>query len=489
VQLKILIGAFVFVVLIATRLIIAFDPWLLLTGDECVVALMGSHLLQGRLTSGYFYGQHYGLAFPEAVCCSVGILFGGSHTVPIKISMLLLLLPAVWLLIWTVSRLSDWRWGAAAGVAFLALPAWTIWSLQARGGYLTAFGATMGAMCIASMDTPGRSITRGVCMVGCLTMVVLGQLTWMAGLLIVLFGLAWHRHRIRWMATCCGAAVCTAMLLHLWLRTLTEDTWNPPGIRPMRLIMELPSLPSRIWELATSHLFVGVATNAGYQVAGLGLIVLVGCAAVFQVGRILQKRWFPVSHIFAGATVAQAAACLTLPAESRYLLPVLPFAIVWLAIEFSGMQRASRVRVACLALAFSLLAIGGVCGVMQMHLRPGYDKPSPDDNMHRLGEILVEENFNFVFSQNPMLMWQLTYYSSERITCRWIKSKERIPGVVDAVNDAFNAGKPTVLIGTYGWSTEIVPPPEHETYGLEGLPFEFLPYPELSHLEQLGFEM
>ncbi len=144
----------------------ALLPWMLLTGDECVVALMGNHLLQGTLTSGYFYGQHYGLSILEASCCALGLLAGGWHTAPIKISMLLLFVPAVWLLMKTVTRLSDWRWGAAAGIAFLTLPAWTIWSLQARGGYLTAFCASMGAMYIAPMDGPQRSIVRAVCMVG-----------------------------------------------------------------------------------------------------------------------------------------------------------------------------------------------------------------------------------------------------------------------------------------------------------------------------------
>ena len=472
-----------------TRLLVAFDPWMLLTGDECVVALMGNHLLQGTLTSGYFYGQHYGLSILEASCCALGLLAGGWHTAPIKISILLLFVPAVCLLMKTVTRLSDWRWGAAAGIAFLTLPAWTIWSLQARGGYLTAFCASMGAMYIASMDDPQRSIVRDVCMVGCLTLVVLGQMTWIAGLLVVLFGLAWRRRRLRWMAACGGAALCTVTLLHLWLRTLTEHTWNPPGIRPLRLITELPSLPSRLWDLATSHLFVGINTNQGYQVAGLGFILLVVFGTISQVRRLTRRSWFPVSHILAAATVAQAAACLTLPAESRYLLPVLPYAIAWLAIEFSRFRQTSRASVALVALAFVLLGTGGVFGVFQMHFRPGYDKPSRDDNMHRLAEVLVEENFKFAFTQHAMLMWQLTYYSSERITCRWIRSEERIPGVVEAVNDAFIEGEPTVLIGTFGWSAKMVPRPEHETYGVEGLPFEFLPYPELSQLEQLGFEM
>ena len=98
-----------------TRLLVAFDPWMLLTGDECVVALMGNHLLQGTLASGYFYGQHYGLSILEASCCALGLLAGGWHTAPIKISILLLFVPAVCLLMKTVTRLRDWRWGAAAG--------------------------------------------------------------------------------------------------------------------------------------------------------------------------------------------------------------------------------------------------------------------------------------------------------------------------------------------------------------------------------------
>lgn len=481
-------GAVVLLVLVATRLVIALDPRQLLTGDECVVALMGLHLREGRLASGYFYGQHYGFAALEALCCATGILLGGVHTVPIKLAMLLLFIPATACLWRAIAALTDWRRATLWTLVWTALPGWTMWSLQARGGYLTGLLGATSAMMWMAVGPGRRPWIAGIGLCLSLVLVVLGQMSWLAGLLPMAIGVAWVRRQWRFLGVTALAAAAVSVVAHAWLRTLTPSSWPPPPLDPLRLFTATAALPERAWELLFTNAMAGFS-GTSYLLAGVPLAMLIVLGLVNHGVRVGRRAWFPPAHILLIAAAGQAAGCLCLPAESRYLLPVLPWLVVWLAVEVSNPAFSVAWHLRAVATLAAAVLLFGVVGVFACHPMPWARETSGDERMHAFIETLTSEDVSAAYSLDPLLQWQIMFYSEEQILSRWTKLDERLPWIVREVDHRFATGEPTVLVGPGGWSNSLDPPLEGNRYAYEGLPFEFIASPNEELLRRLGFEM
>ena len=62
-----------------------------------------------------------------------------------------------------------------------------------------------------------------------------------------------------------------------------------------------------------------------------------------------------------------------------------------------------------------------------------------------------------VFSESPMLQWNLMFNSQERIAVRWLTPQDRWQPYVDRVNKAFEAGEPcAVLLGNLPYHESIM---------------------------------
>lgn len=475
-------------IILLTRWFIVRDPGMLLTGDECVVALMGHHLLEGRLSSGYFLGQHYGFSVVEAVCCAIGIALGGYHTIPIKLSMLVLFVPAAWCFFRFVEGVSTRRLATVALLAWTCIPPWTLWSMQCRGGYATGALAAMGACVLLAHETRISSwLFRGGFVI-CLVVVILSQVTWLAALVPLSFGLAWQRGKMKSCLFSGLSALLIALVLHGWLRTLTEATWHAPPVHPLQVFLDLSNVPTRLWEAASTNLFIAESPNLGYGVAGVGLVLLLLAGGWIQGSRLIRRSFHPVSHVLATAVLCQVLACLSLPPEPRYLLPVFPFFLAWLAVECSCFPLTRGWMASVLVAGWIMICAGGVVGMMHAHSRPGWDDSSLDESMHQLVQVLEDGETLHLYSLDPLLQWILMFYSEERIACRWTRAQERLPELVRKVDQAHAEGKATAVIGIFGWSAVLNTPLPRATYGIPGLALEFYPNPSRELLDHLGFE-
>ena len=137
---KIVLAVLVFAVCVVSRLFFINSNAFFLDGDEAIVALMGLDILDGNFPL-YFYGQNYGLSIIEALLVSVGVLFFGTTSLAVKIPMLILWSLSVVFLsftFWRVLGKDRLAFAIAVGL-FILSPTWLVWSLKARGGYLTSF--------------------------------------------------------------------------------------------------------------------------------------------------------------------------------------------------------------------------------------------------------------------------------------------------------------------------------------------------------------
>ena len=127
---------------LVSRLPQLLSPNLLVDGDEAVLGLMAKHVAQGKEFPIFFYGQHYGLSSVEAAAGALGFVVFGTGAVPLKLAMLALWTLGVLFLFLAQSRLLGASRSFWITVVFLLNPAWAVWSMKARGGYITSFTAT-----------------------------------------------------------------------------------------------------------------------------------------------------------------------------------------------------------------------------------------------------------------------------------------------------------------------------------------------------------
>ena len=125
---------------IASRLPQLCSPNLWLNSDECVLGLMAKHLSEWKEIPIFFYGQNYGFSLIEALFISLGYKLLGVGALSLKLSMLALWIVGVLFYYLAASNITgDNRKGFWITLLLIFIPAWARWSMEARGGYITAF--------------------------------------------------------------------------------------------------------------------------------------------------------------------------------------------------------------------------------------------------------------------------------------------------------------------------------------------------------------
>ena len=106
----------------AARLPQLLSANLLLDGDECIVGLMGVHVLHGHPLPFFMYGQRYGLAIVETPLLAASFALLGVGAVPLKLAMLALWIAGLIAYFRGFSRvLGDTR-GTSAVIRSIATP-------------------------------------------------------------------------------------------------------------------------------------------------------------------------------------------------------------------------------------------------------------------------------------------------------------------------------------------------------------------------------
>lgn len=127
---------------VVTRLPQLASPNLLLDGDEATLGLMARALVDGRELPVFFWGQRYGFSLIEAAAGALAFTVAGTSATALKLAL------------WTTGVVAlraalapsvGSRRATVFALVVVTMPAWAVWSMKARGGYLTAFTASASA--------------------------------------------------------------------------------------------------------------------------------------------------------------------------------------------------------------------------------------------------------------------------------------------------------------------------------------------------------
>jgi len=453
----------------AARLPQLLSANLLLDGDECIVGLMGVHVLHGHPLPFFMYGQRYGLAIVETPLLAASFALLGVGAVPLKLAMLALWIAGLIAYFRGFSRvLGDTR-GFWIALLLAVAPAWAAASMKAWSGYVTAFAATGVAIDLMTADVPRARRWLGAGIATAVTF--LAQPLWLPGLAPIALYLLWTRATPRCRAVyVAGAAGAIALVagVRAFGSIGGDVSWSGPAAGNPHLLASLRPLVQQAYVSLTGSFYLGSAVAPGRLTAAIGWLwmLVLAAAAPAQIFRVATRRYLPWSHVlFASVLLTLIANWLLLEArDARYLLPLAMPLTVLAGVELFDLpdRRAASMR-ACVA-AMAIAAAVHAAAVMEFaghtfmwwtNTRGGRSESA---TLRQLTGVLRERGVRHAYAMNPLLQWTITFYSDEAVIARWKAARDRYPPYIEAVDAALAAGEPIAIVGYTGY-----------TYGLERL--------------------
>jgi len=449
------------VIVFVSRLPQLSSPHLLLDGDECILGLMAKHIAEGRAFPVFLYGQSYGLAAVEAPAGALSFLLAGTGALPLKVAMLALWTVGIVAFFLAVCRLLGTGRSFWITLVLVLMPAWALSSMKAWSGYVTAFSATalLFNLLLRDRDRP-RSVAWLIA--GALTsLIYLAQPLWLPGALpIVVFLLVAHRRPSFGFLYLAGIA---GMILVVRVISVGRvwNYWTPPTIGNQDLAGSVPKLFEQLYLNLTGSYYLRTPIDPGPATAAVAYLwcgILIA-ATLLQIYRLVAGKYLLWSHLLFASVVSTLLAnwILLVGRDARYLLPLSPLLVLWAGVEICDLADrrllSARACVAAIGCAIGLQAMSMIEFRNHSYLPDGpANSLSEEKRMdHVLGYVGMM-GARHVFSMNPLLQWQLAFYSREAIVARWVSRVDRYPPYSIAVDRALQNGEPVALVGYLGFT-------------------------------------
>lgn len=440
----------IFVIGFISRILFASSNVFFFDGDEAIVGLMGLDHLQGQFPL-FFYGQTYGFAFLESILISVVVLLFGHSMLAIKLPMLLLWLISVALLSLTIYRISGKRILPAALFAalFLLSPTWLVWSMKARGGYITAF-LTSSIIIYWIFGVKSKLQEWKWLVSGLLLWITFeAQPLWFFPLLpFVAYGIYTHASQVKvaWrpIAFVLGGSLSAFGIFKL-LKAGLDSTWNTPAPKFASRLEKISEIPEVLKNTLGGNYFLSSSyepTNGAYS--SLFLIVFV-LAAILILRSFLADKKKDMNQMGLVLLIATAFSFtgFLVKSEPRYLLPFFGFALMLLIV---GLQVIKP------SLSKGYLAAIGVVGLVGMVMLPnfkqysfvnmkitGVDSRVENDKkvMEELIRLFEHEGVKYVYTTNEFMQYQLNFMTNGEILTMGRADRCRTPWNVPVIREAY----------------------------------------------------
>jgi len=422
-------------------------------GDECVLGLMASHMAGAQEFPFYFWGQHYGFSWIEAGAVALAIKFFGTSIFSLKVPMLLLWTLGCVFFYWALALWTTRTHGFWITCLLIFSPGWMVWSMRARGGYITAFLLTTIILFLMARSRPilnkGASLGTGIL----LGFIFFSQPIFLLGVLPVLGYVICKQKNFKDVFICIAGFIGVFMLgkvmAHLQGNT---DYWRPSGFRYDSFPTFLSTFKDRVFYSLIQDPVFGknrapvIITNTWCAVFLVGL--------GFYIWRLITRKVIPRSTPFLTSVVLLLGYTFFTNCEDqyRYLASLGIFLILWFGIQsFEWMNSGIFFRV-LRGMVIGFFIIFGIFAAWNYkdfyRTLPASSKEVPE--MRKLSELigyLKASGIKYVFSVDDDLSWKLMFFSQEEIISRWGKATGRQPAYIKAVNQAFLGGEKVAVVG------------------------------------------
>ncbi len=447
-QSKYLAPALIIISCFLTRLPQLLGHGLFLDSDECVVAIMSKHMMQGKEFSLFFWGQRYGFSLIEELFIVPFIAVLGVKTIAVKLAMLSLWSIGVLFFYKTLLAIdkSNKKLALVLTLVLVAFPAWGLWSMKARGGYLTSFTLSSVILYLLYNEkTSGRVWTyffTGLM----LSLVYESQPLWLAGLLpLVAFKIVRDRKFIKALLIPVTMALCWLLLFWYKQNIVIYYKVDPVSLDWALFKANVKRFPYFLYNSLhgtyyLDHQFTPATLCGMLALIFSGFIFLLfvsGIAHLFVSAR--SKIFFLCSVVFIPLTFLYSLFFDS--AQFRYLLPVSGFGLLSFYI-FLKHYRPGKLFYA----HFIILIIAGVFSLFSFR-GSQYTRTNPEELMKAV-KFFREHDIHYVYTADWILQWDIIFNTNEEVIARNFHMPSRYPKYDTLVDMAYYRGEKTAIFGT-----------------------------------------
>jgi len=474
-------------------------------GDESVVGLMAKEIVDHCNFKIYFWGQQYGLVTLETSVAALAFKVFGVNVYSLKLSMLFLWALGCIFMYKACDKLFGFRIAMIFTILFIAIPAWGLWSMKARGGYITAFVfSALVAWILTEINgrIEKKPVGLWIAMGISITIIYFAQRLWLLSLLPFIAFICVRKRNISNLVFLIIASVFTALVIHYLSMHETVNYWKYDLKPGFYFPTDLATIANRFHIHFEGAYYLSFILYGGKinEIIGWTWLIVFILLLVTQIGRFVTRKFYPISHLLF------LSACLSTFAlfnnnssdfQFRYLLPMDAPLILCFVIECHALFSLlpwKRVYV----YAMLLFAGFNFAGLYQLrNIVTEYSGEAPDRSfsvaMQEMINYLESRGIYYTFSQSSALLWQITFYSNTSILSRYLDATERNAGYTSQVTKAFKAKKPTCIIDYYNSGTIN---PNDDASGINptnivsfGKQFKVYLYPDKKMLEHFHFDL
>jgi len=421
---------------------------LILDGDECLVGLMAIHSSELKEVPLFFYGQSYGFSFIEVTTIRLFYWMFDVSDISTKLAMLFLWSLGIIFFYKALKQIEpkNNQWAPLlVTLVFIFSPSFAIWSMKARGGYLTAFlFSSIIIYLICHNKWKFNSLVSFI--IGLLIIIIYqSQPLWLVGLIPLLgYHIFLNKQVSQIILAFIGMFV--GILIFNYYKEGLPTYWNPHILSWPDLKFEtIFSIPRKIYyNLAGNYNYADIKKPI-FITKFLAVSVLISIFASISIGLFYLFKKKKINPLFYVACSSVIFSIGYLPFlnrfEPRYLLPLSGFAFFMIYILIDSFKQ-KRVANFILILFISL----GAYALYEFKNVSFENKPA----LISLINELESKNINHVYSEDGLLQWQLIFYSKEQIIARFKSNIDRYPEYIRLVDLAFEEPHTkTALVGFF----------------------------------------
>ncbi len=467
---------------LVSRLPQLLSPYLFLDGDECIEGLMAKHFSEGKDIPWFFYGQSYGFSFIEVVFISIFYPLAGVSDIAVKLAMLLMWTIGI-IFFYKTLKIADQennKWAAfLITLIFIFLPSWAIWSMKARGGYLTAFLFTNITTYLLFIKNTKRGPLIFFIVGLLLTIIYQSQPLWLMGLLPVAVYQLFSNKQIRLLIYTLSGTTIGIFIFYLIKKDIS-NFWHPDVFDLSAWeFNNLIKIPEQVYNSTIgSYEYTFLAEVSSItRVLAFIFTGLVLALPVFVIIKSIKKEGNNslVYILFFSVLITVVSVTITDGKNPRYLLPLTGFALFLFYLLINRIIKKTVVNI----FLGSIIVLGNI----SLYSFKNYSLESKPELISLIKGIEAKKTTH-VYCDGGLLQWEIMFYSNERIIARYKSSIDRYQQYIEQVDEAFNKNIPTGLVGYYNPTDSI----SNSDFITPEKKFYFIEKPGKNLLIDKGFE-
>ncbi len=432
-----------------TRLPQLCSPNLLLDGDECVVGIMAKHIFEAKELPLFYWGQQYGFTLIECLYILPFYLLLGINALAVKLAMLSLWTTGVMFLYKMLRQLhtgSDWI-PFLLVLVFIVHPAWAVWSMKARGGYLSAFTLSNVVLYICFHPYHRKKGVTYVLAGIILAFIYVSQPFWLVGVVPLMLYAAFNSGKRLHLVLIISGFI-PLFLLFRWYTANLFSYYAPSAYIPedfSRLQQQIVRIPVFLYHSLHGNYFFDMIQkpNLFCAIQSVAFEVLVFLAVIAGLYYFIFKR--KGNGLFISSVVF-IPACLLLTIffgsmQARYLLPVSGFLLITLQLYLNPIQTLKPFYISSIA----FILAGTVSLITFWNFRF-----MNNEMIFDMVRYFRKNNIRYVYSIDWSVPWQVTFYSNETIIIRMPMWQGRYEAYTRMADAAVNRGETVGFIGYMG---------------------------------------